>query len=185
MLEYALLGFLNYQPRTGYDLSRDLDGSTNHFWHAKQSQIYTTLKQLENKGMVVSQQQPGRRARERKVYSLTPQGREHLDQWLAQPVTEPDQCKMAVLLKLFFSARVSRDTVLTTLRWQRDLMNDKLRLLRQETPRIIAKALELHPGLERDARMWEATRRCGELHAQAHLTWLEETIALVEDQGQA
>ena len=44
MLKYVLLGFLNYTPMTGYELKQFMDESTANFWHAKQSQIYTTLK---------------------------------------------------------------------------------------------------------------------------------------------
>ena len=46
MLKYVLLGFLNYAPQTGYELKQAIDKSTSFFWHAKQSQIYTTLKGL-------------------------------------------------------------------------------------------------------------------------------------------
>ena len=49
-LKYALLGFLTYQSRSGYDLKQLMDVSTSNFWHAKQSQIYTTLKKMEKDG---------------------------------------------------------------------------------------------------------------------------------------
>jgi DNA-binding PadR family transcriptional regulator len=32
-LEYAILGFLNYHPSTGYDLKRMFDTSVRHFWN--------------------------------------------------------------------------------------------------------------------------------------------------------
>jgi PadR family transcriptional regulator AphA len=31
-LEYAILGFLNYHPYTGYDLKKVFDKSVRHFW---------------------------------------------------------------------------------------------------------------------------------------------------------
>ncbi len=45
-LEYAILGFLNYHPYTGYDLKKIFDTSIRHFWPADQSQIYRTLARL-------------------------------------------------------------------------------------------------------------------------------------------
>jgi len=45
-LEYAILGFLNYHPYTGYDLKKIFDNSVQHFWVADQSQIYRTLIHL-------------------------------------------------------------------------------------------------------------------------------------------
>ena len=51
-LKYALLGFLNYGPHTGYELKKFFDVSVAHFWNAELSQIYPTLKTLETEGLV-------------------------------------------------------------------------------------------------------------------------------------
>ena len=45
-LEFAILGFLNYHPYSGYDLKKIFDTSVSHFWPADQSQIYRTLSRL-------------------------------------------------------------------------------------------------------------------------------------------
>ena len=45
-LKHAILGFLNYQPQTGYELKEVFDDSVQHFWLADQSQIYRTLNDL-------------------------------------------------------------------------------------------------------------------------------------------
>ncbi len=49
-LEFAILGFLNYHPYTGYDLKKIFDSSIRHFWPADQSQIYRTLTRLTEQG---------------------------------------------------------------------------------------------------------------------------------------
>ena len=51
-LKHAILGLLNYEPMTGYDLKKTIDISINHFWPAVQSQIYTTLAKMEKEGWV-------------------------------------------------------------------------------------------------------------------------------------
>ena len=71
MLKYALLGFLNYDNKTGYELKQTMDRSTNHFWHAKQSQIYQTLKKLESDGLVVSHPEHQESRPDRRVYAIT------------------------------------------------------------------------------------------------------------------
>ena len=71
MLKYVLLGFLNYRNASGYDLKQLMDVSTSNFWHAKQSQIYTTLKKLEEDGMVASHIEPQESRPNRKVYEIT------------------------------------------------------------------------------------------------------------------
>ncbi|MFN8376037.1 MAG: PadR family transcriptional regulator [Anaerolineae bacterium] len=47
MLKYTLLGFLSYMSLTGYELESYMAETTAYFWHAKLSQIYATLKKLE------------------------------------------------------------------------------------------------------------------------------------------
>ena len=47
MIKFILLGFLNYQQMTGYELKQFMDESIAHFWHAYHSQIYTSLRQME------------------------------------------------------------------------------------------------------------------------------------------
>ncbi|MCP4361467.1 MAG: PadR family transcriptional regulator, partial [Chloroflexi bacterium] len=75
MLKYALLGFLNYQPMTGYEIKQMIDVSTANFWHAKQSQIYTTLKKLEADNLAVSHVEAQEGRPDRRVYNITETGR--------------------------------------------------------------------------------------------------------------
>ncbi|MBK9210049.1 MAG: PadR family transcriptional regulator [Anaerolineales bacterium] len=82
MLKYALLGLLQYNPSTGYDLKQFMDTSTSNFWHAKLSQIYITLKALEKEGLVTSDVQEQTSRPDRRVYTLTEQGTQELDNWL-------------------------------------------------------------------------------------------------------
>lgn len=179
MLKYVLLGFLNYAPQTGYELKQAMDKSTSFFWHAKQSQIYTTLKGLEAEGLVESQVEPQADRPDRRVYTITAAGQGDLQEWLARPQTEIDPRKETILLKLFFSARLDKETILTQLRLQRQLHAAQYRLYRDEiTPRIQGQFDD--PELGRDARLWDATRRMGELYEEAILRWFDETIAMIE-----
>jgi DNA-binding PadR family transcriptional regulator len=106
MLDFALLGFLNYRPMTGYELKQYMDGSTSHFWNAKLSQIYTTLKSLEEKGWVRSSVQAQEERPDKRIYTITSEGKSSLRKWLAEPLTELTSHKNALLLKLFFAASV-------------------------------------------------------------------------------
>ncbi len=60
-LEYAILGFLNYHPYTGYDLKKIFDTSVRHFWPADQSQIYRTLARLTEIGFAEMEKVPQNR----------------------------------------------------------------------------------------------------------------------------
>lgn len=179
MLKYVLLGFLNYGPQTGYELKQEMDQSTSYFWHAKQSQIYTTLKKLEEEGLVVSEVEAQAERPDRRVYTITAAGQSDLRGWLARPLTDIEPRKETLLVKLFFSAHLDKTTLLTQLRLQRDLHQQQYLLYRNEiAPHLQAQFDD--PDIGQDARLWDATRRMGELFEEAIVRWLDETIAMIE-----
>jgi len=179
-LQYALLGFLNYQPMTGYELKQTMDVSTSNFWHARQSQIYTTLKKLEKEGLVVSQVEVQDGRPDRRVYEITDDGRAQLRTWLAEPLTELQPHKELLLLKLFFAAPLDKQTILTQLRLQRELHQRQAAIYRNETKAILQKLADNNPKLGKDILLWEVTRRFGELFEEMNVTWLDETLAMIE-----
>jgi len=180
MLKYTLLGFLNYQPMTGYELKQRMDNSTTHFWHAKLSQIYVTLKALEEEGFVTSIVEAQNDRPDKRVFTITLRGQAELRQWLAQPETELSPKKETTILKLFFSAQLERETILAGLHLQRDLHRQQLAYYREVTSQMIRQARAEFPALTKDAQLWEATRRFGEEYEELYVRWLEETIQLIE-----
>ncbi len=182
MLKYILLGFLNYQPATGYELKQRMDSSTTHFWHAKLSQIYITLKALEEDGSLTSTLEAQADRPDKRIYTITPQGQADLHQWLAQPEMALSPKKETLVLKLFFSAQLDPQAILTQLRLQRELHNQQLAYYRDVSPQIIQQAADDFPMLAKDAALWEATRRFGEKYEALYVSWLDETIQLVEGQ---
>lgn len=180
MLKYALLGFLNYAPMTGYELKQRMDRSTQHFWHAKLSQIYRTLKELESAGEVTSALHAQDERPDRRVYTLTAAGRSDLLAWLAEPYDELGPKKETLVLKLFFSAGLDRATLLDQLRRQRELHRRQLACYQQETRENIRAAAQEFPALQADAKMWEAARRFGEMYEEVYVRWIEELMADLE-----
>ena len=178
-LQFALLGFLNYQPMTGYELKQFMDVSTSNFWHAKQSQIYITLKKLEEDGLVVStvEAQDGRP--DRRIYTITETGQTALQEWLLDPITDLQPKKELLMLKLFFSARVERQVVLAQLYLQRQLHQQQAEIYRTATKAVIQQ-FAAYAGDGQDPLFWDAARRYGQLYEEMTVQWLDETIALLE-----
>jgi len=165
MLKYVLLGVLNYQPLTGYQLKQFMDQAAGHFWYAQTSQIYRTLDQLEKDGMLTSHIQAQDERPDRRLYQITPGGQADLRTWLAglrawlaEPMTELQTSKDALLVRLYFSAQMDKATILTQLRVQRALHQRQLDLYRNDIPALIQQSAEEHPSLKRDAILWEAGR---------------------------
>jgi len=180
MLPYILLGFLNYSPQTGYELKQLMDKSTGHFWTAKQSQIYTTLKKMERQGWMTSRVETQKARPDRIIYKITRSGQNALENWVSNPIRELDPHKNAVLVKLFFSAQSGREVLLTQLRLLQNLHQQEIQLYKNQARNVIRESAARRPKLNKDALLWEATRRFGELYEQMFLNWLDETITLVE-----
>lgn len=106
-VEYALLGFVYYQPTHGYDLYQQLAAPQGlwQVWRMKQSQLYALLTKLEDEAYLVTTLQPQEARPPRKVYSLTATGRAAFQQWLTTPVTHGRQMRLEFLAKLYFAYR--------------------------------------------------------------------------------
>jgi DNA-binding PadR family transcriptional regulator len=178
MIRYILLGFLNYQPMTGYDLKQALDHSTAHFWHAHHSQIYTNLRQLEEEGLVTSQFVQEEGQPNRRIYSLTDAGKTVLKEWLDQPLEEMSPIKEELLVRIFFSGQRESKAIVAELEHQRSLHRQQLR--RYENLVVHLSEEVNPPDLERDSQFWRVTVKLGLRYEQAYLEWLDETIRMVE-----
>jgi PadR family transcriptional regulator, regulatory protein AphA len=130
-LKYAILGFLNISPKTGYDLQKKNEQTLSHFWSSTQSQVYRTLKELEEAGLIESEITIQREKPNKRMYSLTGAGREDLIRWLSGPV-DPAPHRNAFLVQLFFSDPVSPQTICGNLAHYREGLSAKLRYLQSE-----------------------------------------------------
>jgi DNA-binding PadR family transcriptional regulator len=180
VLKFALLGFLNYRSMTGYELKKYMDGSTANFWNAKLSQIYPALKLLEEEGWVHSNLQAQEERPDKRVYTITAEGKTNLQKWLAETSIDLNQRKDSFLLKLFFAAQVDKEATLALLYLQKNLHQRQVDFYRTETRGMIQGILKRNPTLQKDGIFWEATRRFGELFEETYVTWLNETIGILE-----
>jgi len=105
-LEYAILGFLQYKPLSGYDLKKIFDTSVQHFWSADQSQIYRTLARLTEQGFAQVEVVPQDDRPDRKVYTITPAGSEALHAWIQGPFALGPM-RNTPLVQVFFSGQLT------------------------------------------------------------------------------
>ncbi len=177
-LKHALLGFLNYGPMTGYELKKFFDTSVAHFWNAELSQIYPTLKAMEAEGLVDMEVDVQADRPNRKVYTISEEGREELLEWLAKPA-ESEQVREPVLIKVFFGANLDREQLLSVLRARVEELNAYVAYLHQ-CEILIARFAE-GIGIPEEAPFWALTPKLGMRHSQAEIEWAEEAIQTVEE----
>jgi len=98
-LDHALLVSLLEKPSSGYQLARRFDRSIGYFWHATHQQIYRVLARMEDANWIAAEIQAGESAPDRKVFSVSADGRAELSRWMAAPV-EPEGTRDALMVKL-------------------------------------------------------------------------------------
>jgi DNA-binding PadR family transcriptional regulator len=69
----ALLVLLAEEPRNGYQLMQEIEQRSDGVWRPSPGSVYPALQQLEDEGLV--RVEPG----ERKAYTLTDEGRAHVE----------------------------------------------------------------------------------------------------------
>ncbi|HZD60648.1 MAG TPA: PadR family transcriptional regulator [Anaerolineae bacterium] len=84
----ALLGLLEQRPRHGYELHAAFEAVVGgeEVWDVKPAQIYTTLSRLKESGLVVEKALEQDGGPEKRIYEITAEGRQKLDDWFARPV---------------------------------------------------------------------------------------------------
>jgi DNA-binding PadR family transcriptional regulator len=180
MLKYVLLGFLNYHPLTGYNLMQIMSDSTSNFWHADLSQIYKTLKTLEEAGLIASTIEPQQDRPDRRIYTVLEPGRRAFQEWLTQPLMDMSSLKESLVLKVFFAGQGDVSIMLAQLQVHRELHRQNLTRYTEQTPLDIEKNIAQVNGSALDAVCWDATRRAGIFYEEMYLRWLDETISRLE-----
>lgn len=127
-LREALLGLLAIRPMSGYDVSRSYTRALQQIWYSPQGQVYPTLRKMHADGLleVTIEVQDGKP--NRKVYSLTDEGKRVLVNWLSSPAALP-RMHHEFIHKLFLLNHVPESEQLDFIRsyieqtreWARDL----------------------------------------------------------------
>ena len=79
------LGMLTDGPASGYDMKKCFESTFGHFFPAGYGSIYPALATLARNGLVEFEEVPQEGKPDRKVYSITDEGRAELDKALSNP----------------------------------------------------------------------------------------------------
>ena len=171
---YTVLGVLTLGPRSGYDIKKFIEGTTNNFWRESFGQIYPALKQLAAEGLV-AKSSSGRADRpSRIVYEITAAGRRELRIWLKEPHAR-EVPRVELLLKLFFGPEVSPEVGLAHVARER-----KDRLEGLEAMEGIAEWLREERSDSPGFPYWMLTVRQGILSSEAMLKWCDEAERTIQ-----
>lgn len=174
-LEKGILGYLSLKPMSGYDIKKVFNMSAAYFWPADQAQIYRTLKNLEDDGLIEVcgfEQEAGP---SKKLYKITKKGRECLHEWLTSQKQSDFVIRRPFLMQLFFSGELSREKQLALIDGQKEQAQVLLKHLHENYEGNERSFIET-AGLEKEdprfkSALW--TYKWGVLSCETYLSFLE------------
>jgi len=129
-LKYAILGLVNRSPMTGYDITGEFNNNQlANFWYAKHSQVYPELNRLAEEGLLTCQVVIQGEKMEKKLYTITEEGRQELKEWLVHEDPLGPTPKDVFRLRMYFSDFISREDMVMHLEDQIQKHTDKRRYL--------------------------------------------------------
>lgn len=175
-LAHAILGLLQVEPMTGYDLKTQcFDTSIRYFWPADQAQIYRTLDKMVADGWAESTIEYQQDRPNRKVYTLTQAGRAELANWLAgehPPLIYRDP----FLVQIFFAGQLSNRQIV-------DLLTGRMKkhqaLLNEYRTVPLPPLEQLRE--DRESTMQRLTLEFGFAFQQMYIDWLNLAIETVQN----
>lgn len=170
---YIILGLLEHEDLSGYDIKKKIDFMISHFWEVGYGQIYPTLKTLEESGDI--QKRPGgsHKGPERNLYSITEHGRKKLLEWLKLPEFKI-YARYEILLKLFFGNMITVQENLERI----DLFQET-HLKNRKTMELFKQNLQQVLSEDEDHLYYYLTALFGEKVYDAYVSWAEEAKDLL------
>ncbi|WP_167958578.1 PadR family transcriptional regulator [Anaerosporobacter faecicola] len=108
MLEFIVLGIINYEDMTGYDIKKFIDQGIGVFYKASFGSLYPILRRLTEKKLV-TMYEGAKGERVKNYYQITKEGRNAFMEWLVTPI-QVDDGKGTQLVKIYFYDLLDSDT---------------------------------------------------------------------------
>lgn len=172
-LAHTILGLLQHQEMTGYDLKTScFDQTLAHLWPADQSQIYRTLDKLEQQGWITCTVEIQHDRPNRKIYSLTASGKTALKQWLQSPQPLPT-VRDPLLVQVHFAGTLPNPAILELLRQQLVAHQKKLAACQDIEPLPFEVS-------DRERTLQRLTQDLAIQREQVYVDWLKRAIEEIE-----
>lgn len=170
--EYALLGLLTMGPASGYDLRRKTEQQIGHFWNESYASIYPMLKRLLGRGWVERRQVEQSDKPDKRVYSVTDDGRDAFRQWLSEEIS-PIPPRNILLMKVYFGVESSNAELVRHIEWYRSELTKTL----GENESRIAQIKQASDG---SSSVYQLLTLSHSIHeTRAMLAWCKSAIELL------
>ncbi|WP_062047861.1 PadR family transcriptional regulator [Bacillus sp. JCM 19034] len=137
-LKFAMLGFIDMEPMSGYDLKKMFEASVNFYWSATHSQIYRTLDEMKKDEWVKEEFVYQKDLPNKKIFHATEKGKKALYDWVMEP-TEIPPIRHKLLVQLSWSDRLPTEQILSQLNQYGKQLEERLALYESE---VLQKNME-------------------------------------------
>jgi PadR family transcriptional regulator AphA len=165
-IRHFILGLLNRQPMSGYDVKRFLKGLSWLMDSPSFGSLYPALHTLLESGLVTVEVVARQDKPPRKIYSITEAGRQVLQEWMAQPIGSGVSLK-AFLMRLILASNLSQAGLVAHLEQRRSQVADH-QLDLEQAAGAMDESMDLGERLALEY---------GLAVAAAELDWLDGTLA--------
>ncbi|NKI24421.1 DUF4180 domain-containing protein [Paenibacillus dendritiformis] len=178
-IKYAILGLLSWKPATGYELKKIFEDSSAMYWSGNNNQIYKSLVQLLNDGLVTNEVKHQESSPSKKIYSITEEGLARLKDWVLE---EPDvpELKNTFLIQLAWADQLSDEEVHEMLdRYESSI---HMQLVYQQEKR--KRGVQAPNRNERESFLWEKIAENQLSFYQNELKWVQGIRKELDDRTQ-
>ncbi|MDX1506439.1 MAG: PadR family transcriptional regulator [Spongiibacter sp.] len=185
-LEHYILGLLTINSCTGYDIKKHLD-TEGRFTRrrAPLSQIYNTLKRMTENNLVTFVEEKRDGKPDLKIYSITPEGRKLLIDFLRSPLEKSFRhSESSILFRIRYAFLVETDVIIKQIQ-------DELEFRRQQISKFRHRDRTIESTNLAAAELAYAQAISDELHSfgaarmDLHVARLQEMLTFFENQKES
>ena len=149
-IKYAILGILSWKPSTGYDLKKVFEESSIMYWSGNNNQIYKTLVQLLDDGLVTNKVLHQESSPSKKLYTITKEGSAALKEWVLSTPELPE-FKKTFLVQLAWADQLDEKELDELLSKYENEVNIQL-LMQQEK---VKRGINSPKRTDREVYLWD------------------------------
>jgi len=168
---FIVLGVLGTRPMTGNEIRKWIRDFFCPSWKIGPKTVSSSLRTLEEEGLVTKLHPPGDRGQKKDVYTITGKGKKEMQRWLQSPEENDSE----VLLKCLFGYHLPPDVLKEKVRAFRKRREDAIAEIEMRENRIAAL-----PDTAVEKPFLRSAARNEIMTCIAQVDWAQETLSLLE-----
>ncbi|MGB2964778.1 MAG: PadR family transcriptional regulator [Anaerolineales bacterium] len=168
-IKYVILGYLSWQPMTGYDLKKIIADSETLPWSANNNQIYRAVVQLHNDEWVTKTIEDQIGAPDRHVYTITDEGIQALRKWVGSE-PEPPRSKKSFLNQLLWADCLKAEEIDELLEAYLNAVGEKLFFVRVQAD----SRPNMPERTSREKYLWDMIQKNWIAQYEVELKWIRQ-----------